>query len=520
MRRKKQEKEPKAPPKEVSIRWKLAFYLSMFAAALLIVTWVFQILLLSSFYRLVKKEELKSSATELAAFVGQQESIEKYAYKAALDHSLGVSVYRVEDGKITSVLAVDATGNDVPSLFSPERLSKYYDDAIEEDGYFCMRIGFGGYPAENPSLWEDLPIHDDQTKPQGVSQATRLIAVQLASDATGEEQYMILLTSSMQPLGGTVKTLKAQYSWILAAVVFATLIMVVVLYQKISRPLINMTNSAKELGAGNYHTHFSGEGYRETRELASTLNYASMELSRVDQLRKELIANISHDLRTPLTMIKGYAEVMRDIPDENTPENLQAIVDETEHLSALVNDLLDLSRIQSGNRKPEKSVFDLTESVREVMGRYETFTRHQGYRISFSSEQNVAVYADRFMILQVIYNLINNAINYTGDDKTVSVIQTVRDGRVRITVKDTGKGIPPEEQPHIWESYYRGEKKHRRAVIGTGLGLSIVKQTLDLHGAAYGLDSVIGKGSDFWFELPVVTNLDLQNEIKDKETHL
>ena len=314
---------------------------------------------------------------------------------------------------------------------------------------------------------------------------------------------MLVLTAALYPLVGTVQILKMQYTWILAVVLIITIFTVLFMYQRISKPIIQMTNSAKELARGNYNAEFSGDDFLETRELADTLNYASEELSRVDKLQKELIANISHDLRTPLTMVKGYAEVMRDIPGENTPENLQLIVDETEHLSSLVNDLLDLSRIQSGSRSLEMSAFDITEAVREVLTRYEAFTKHQGYCISFECEQNVTVYADRYMTLQVIYNLINNAIHYTGEDKLVLVRQTVLDDQVRISVTDSGSGIPKEEQAHIWESYYRGQKSHRRAIIGSGLGLSIVKEVLEKHSANYGLSSELGKGSCFWFELPI-----------------
>ena len=268
-----------------------------------------------------------------------------------------------------------------------------------------------------------------------------------------------------------------------------------------------MTRAAKKLAAGDYDTQFREEGYLETRELAETLNYAAGEIAKSDGLQRELIANVSHDLRTPLTMISGYAEVMRDIPGENSPENLQIIIDEAGRLSELVTDMLDISKLRAGAKTPEMSNFDLTETVREVMKRYEKLIGHEGYDISFSAGGEAVVYADRTMMLQVIYNLINNAVNYTGEDKKVSVIQTYgeRDGRrtVRISVKDTGAGIPRDQIPVIWDRYYKIDKVHRRAAVGTGLGLSIVKGILRIHNAAYGVESGEGCGSVFWFELPL-----------------
>ena len=202
-------------------------------------------------------------------------------------------------------------------------------------------------------------------------------------------------------------------------------------------------------------------------------------------------------------MIEGYAEVMRDIPGENSPENVQVIIDETQRLSELVNDLLDLSKIRSGSKKMEVVRVALTELVRETLCRYEKLTEHNGYHIAFVADGTAEIYADRTMILQVVYNLINNAINYTGADKRVTVTQTIRDGRVRIGVADTGEGIDREQLPMIWDRYYKVDRVHRRAMIGTGLGLSIVKGILELHGASYGVESTKGKGSFFWFEFPL-----------------
>ena len=195
---------------------------------------------------------------------------------------------------------------------------------------------------------------------------------------------------------------------------------------------------------------------------------------------------------------------MRDIPGENSPENVQAIIDETTRLSELVNDLMDLSKLQSGMQKLAPTVFDLTVTVQDTMQRYKTLIHHQGYHIEYRAcADEVLVMADRTMILQVIYNLINNAVNYTGESKRVVVTQTVQDGCVRLSIADDGDGIPPEKIPEIWDRYYRVDKVHNRSVIGTGLGLSIVKSILEAHGACYGVESAVGIGSVFWFELPL-----------------
>ena len=270
-----------------------------------------------------------------------------------------------------------------------------------------------------------------------------------------------------------------------------------------SQPIIKINRSAKALGSGNYQVTFDENGYQEISELARALNYAARELSKVENLQRELIANISHDLRTPLTMITGYSEVMRDLPGENTPENVQVIIDEAKRLTTLVNDVLDISKLQSGTQTLHRTDFSLTESIRKILERY---TKLVDYDISFLAEQDVWVYADELKISQVIYNLINNAITHTGPDKKVTITQTLLSGspqRVRIAVTDTGEGLEEDKLQDIWERYYKVDKTHKRAQVGTGLGLSIVKTVLDLHGgASYGVDSTLGHGSTFWFELP------------------
>ena len=182
-------------------------------------------------------------------------------------------------------------------------------------------------------------------------------------------------------------------------------------------------------------------------------------------------------------------------------ENIQVIIEEAERLTGLVNDLLDLSKLQAGVLEMEASVYNLTESIRGVLKRYNKLMELEWYCINFDYKEEVCVKADEFKIFQVVYNLINNAIHYTGKDKRVTVRQIRVGEKVRIEVEDSGQGIPKEEIPFVWERYYKGKNAHKRAAAGTGLGLSIVKNILLLHRADYGVDSHPGKGSIFWFEL-------------------
>ena len=216
---------------------------------------------------------------------------------------------------------------------------------------------------------------------------------------------------------------------------------------------------------------------------------------------------MSHDLRTPLTLITGYGEVMRDIPGENTPENIQIIIDEATRLSSLVSDLIDISKIEAGTMKLEATTFCITDTIKDMFGRYNKLKEQDGFTFDFDYEEDVYVYADQLKISQVVYNLVNNAVNYSGESKAIRVRQSCQEDRVRIEVIDSGPGIPPDKLKNIWDRYYKVDKSHRSAKIGTGLGLSIVKTVLKLHKAQYGVFSTLGKGTTFWFEL-IRTNKD------------
>ena len=378
----------------VSIRWKLIVYFAVFIAIALLVTWVFQVYLLNNFYELIKRRELASSAQALSLYL-ERDDLEIHAYDKAIDGVMGVEVYCITEQETKQLISVDATGQ-AGETMPAEQVFRLCKKAAENEGRFTGRFTFGGLEVDNNML----PLFSTN-KPQANSSNVRLIHLELVEGRDGSA-YLIVLNASLQPRSTTVQIMRTQFIWTSTILLICAGILVFYLYRHISSPLVKMNETAKQLAHGKYDVEFSGEGYRETRELADTLNYASHELSRLDHLQKELIANISHDLRTPLTMIKGYSEVMRDIPGENSAENIQVVIDETTRLSELVNDLLDLSKIQSGSRKAMFEEFDLTAAVEEVMKRYDAFTAHQGYHITFISQERATVFADRGMLLQVL----------------------------------------------------------------------------------------------------------------------
>ncbi len=481
----------------VSVSTKLLFYFLIFMMLLLVVLFVFQVVLLNVFYRYTKTNEMEhvSDMIEVSLENGNQ-GLSKTLIDHADEYRICIRVFALKDSGAVEIADVDAAESCFLHHIESSTLEELYRRAIDREGQYQTVVPLTAEQSDIVVDQNDLVNNGKQIFTERLSMIS--VDICYAQDGT---PYVIMLNSELTPLRATVQTLRVQYVWISMIFVGLALLMAMVFARSIVSPIVRMNQSAKQLATGNYEVQFEGEGYRETRELAETLNYAAKELSKNDRLQKELIANVSHDLRTPLTMIKGYGEIMRDIPGENTPENMQTIIDETERLSELVNALLDISRLQADASELSREPFDLTEQLQTSVERYDKLRSQDGYTVQFAYDRHVCVNADKTMILQVLYNLINNGINYAGEDKTVTVRQECRGDKVRVSVIDHGMGIAEDQIPLIWDRYYKVDRVHRRAVVGTGLGLSIVKTVLERHGAAYGVESCAGQGSTFWFEL-------------------
>ena len=462
------------------IKWKVFLCFGIFTVVIVCLLWLFQIVFLEDFYKLIKTNGIYSSAAVL------EKNIERDDLQDVVsDLSRSQEVYV----RIVTQSGEDISSAEVSFWINPFELSELYLRAVGSGGSYMQifsnrrtsAAGDGGYLYSASRPMESI------------------VYVRLAR-RHGREA-MIILNAMISPVDATVQTLRVQLVWITVLLLLLSLVLSLVVSRAIAKPIERINRSARALAQGKYDISFPNSGYREIAELGDTLNYAASELAKTEGLRRELIANVSHDLRTPLTLITGYGEVMRDLPGENTPENVQIIIDEARRLTALVNDMLDISKLQSGTQQLNLTVFSLTQAVRETLKRYDRLTAHDGYQIDFVSDGEAMVRADELRISQVIYNLINNAINYTGDDKRITVTQTMYNGWARIAVSDTGEGIPEEMLPLIWDRYYKVDKTHKRAAVGTGLGLSIVKSTVELHGGRCGVFSRLGEGSTFWFEL-------------------
>lgn len=318
--------------------------------------------------------------------------------------------------------------------------------------------------------------------------------------------YTLYVNSPVELLDSTLEIFTTQFTVLTAALLVLSLILSVFLSNRIASPIISMHHPATELASGNYDVNFNGGPFTELDDLASTLNSATEKLSKVDELRKDLIANMSHDIKTPLTMIKAYAEMIQDISGDNPVkrnEHLDVILKEVDYLDHLVTDMSELSKMQSGNFEIKLSQFDLIEEIEDVVLLMKGLCDEKSIQMSVNAPECVLVSCDRVKIKQVIYNFVSNAIKHSGSGTAVEIEVTDRDGIVKVMVKDNGPGISEDDLPYIWDRYYKIDKGFKRSLKSTGLGLAIAKAILDTHGANYGVISEEGKGSCFWFELEV-----------------
>lgn len=341
------------------------------------------------------------------------------------------------------------------------------------------------------------------------------------NDATGQEMivygrliretlgtYYMFVNSPLEPVDSIVTFFTRQYAYYTAIAIIIASLVAFYISRTVTGPIVRMKKEASKLSNADYETNFDGGAYTETRELANTLNLASDKLGKVDELRRDLIANVSHDIRTPLTDIRAYAEMIRDVSGDNPQKrkkHLDVIIRETEYMNRLVNDMSELSKMQSGNYELNRDNFDLCECIRDIVDMDESLIRQAGVILHVDIPESLTVYADEIKISQIIANYLSNAIKHTPKGNNITIRAYMKDEEtVRIEVEDEGEGIDEKDLPNIWDRYQKSSHSFSRSMTSTGLGLAIVRGIAEAHGASYGVRSEKDKGSVFWLELGMI----------------
>ncbi len=478
---------------KIKLKWQIFGYILGFAAIIIVVFCVFQIFMLEEMYKDTKINNIEKLLSEVENKIilvddFNDSDVSNDFLKLSTEEEAAIYLFGLDGEELLIINKGDYykdfsnidTFNEIIAKSTSLRVGKFY---ITFDN---------NVPA--PSNMEYPAL----TKKPIDSVDSSIICAKFIKIKNVD--YLLILDARLAPVNPAVSTLKNQLVYISFIVVIVSVFVAVGVGYLISKPIKKINDSAKLLAKGNRDIVFDGKGYLEIEDLNNTLNYAVVELKKTEQLQKELLANISHDLKTPITLISGYAEMMKDFPEENTKENLELIVGECNRLNLLVNDLLELSRLQSKTTIFNDTKFNITKLIKDIVERQKLLSE---FEIEFNYEIECFIYADEKRISQVIYNFITNAINYSKDIKKIIIEQQLFDNKVSISVKDFGIGIKEEDLSLIWNRYYRVDKTHKRDMKGTGLGLSIVKEILDYYGYEYYVVSDEGKGSTFTVSIPV-----------------
>ena len=464
------------------IRTKLWLGMMILVGIITLLLWLFQIVFLEKFYSVLELREVTNRANGIVEDIEHLEEINQTIKSPSITETMIQFINEKQ-------LSVEVIDKNYSSIYhesygyntnTPGAIKEVVADAADKAlkgivfkqevthpkfGYQFMIIG--------------LPIHQE-----GIVKGAMLISLPMASIEDTQEilqKQLIIITSIL----------------FMVSVVISFL-----LSKNFADPISKISRLAESYTSGHYSVRIPATGSDEIGQLSTRMNEMGEALERNDLLQKELVANVSHELRTPLTLIRGYAETLRDVTGNNPlkrEKQLGVIIEETERLGKIVEDILNLSQLQSGAISYEPEAFSLNQMLNDIKERYELQQEPRSFLILGASDAKV--YGDKKRIEQVFYNLINNALRHTKEDKPIEVILTQNTENVRIEIRDHGEGIAKEDMDHIFERYYKGKRSNGEKSNGTGLGLAIVKSILVMHQVSYGVESNPGKGTTFWFEL-------------------
>ena len=322
---------------------------------------------------------------------------------------------------------------------------------------------------------------------------------------------VLLVHSDVSSLNASFRELVL---WTLTICVIAAFVVLFSSYfiaKRIINPFVDMNHIVQCYSKGDFSQRIPVQGKDEASQLGRSFNEMADQLKNLEYTRQSFVTNVSHELRSPLTSMKGFLEAMMDgtIPPEEHEHYIEIVLSETRRMTAMVNDLLDLARIESGIITVNYEVFDINELIRRTLITFEAriSEKRMELDVRFAAEQTF-VYADSNQISQVLRNLIDNAIKYSPEGRTLLVSTYALRKEVYVTIRDTGVGIPAEDVPHIFDRFYKVEKAHTPSPqVGSGLGLAIVKKIIEAHGQSITVKSARGKGTQFTFTLEKANTL-------------
>lgn len=499
-----------------SIRRKLTLFVVLLCLTLVGLFWFFSVFLLQPAYNNILHRDLLQSLSAVVTVINQAEAegvplLEEWVFFLGSETTLSSEVTarlqsKIDNGTLkmdTHCLDIsDENGQNVllnDSIWPRCLLHPTYETGgVTKDGAVEMSV------ERNSELVQKIrsAVRQNGQYYGALDSGQMVVGTTVASG-----QLTVVFSANLERIPQAVTVLKKLLLPVSAILLMIGVMSAWIFSRWFTRPISRLSSATREMAKGNYDVSVAGsDGDDEFGALSRDFNTMAQEVKRSAELQKDLIANISHDLRTPLTLIKGYAETVRDLtgddPERRTKQ-LSVIIDETDRLSALVNSVMELSRMSSGNEKPEPVLFDLSQLADEISYRYMAVCEQKGYTFDFRGEEGCDVVADPALVERALHNLLGNALNHIGEDGYIGLhVHKTAQNTTRVEVIDHGPGIAEEDKSHLFDRYYRSRSSEGRQ--GTGLGLSITKAIFEVSGFTYGIESTLGQGSTFWFEAPLV----------------
>ena len=434
--------------------------------------------------------------------------------------------YLISEAEDIAYLAADVSGNSMMNYWSSaarDHLNAKADKVNREFGAYIAVVDRWGNVMDNiQTAYSEDPAFVESLSGEEITEALRKVlqgesirirssegqaptfTVGVPFEQNGYVRGAVFIQTRAQEIESGLDRILLTVILLTLGVLVLSGIAVFLFVRSALRPLRKMTEAAGNIAEGDFSVRVDEKrGGRELKEVSRAFNTMTQKLEGVEEGRREFVSNVSHELRSPITSIRGFAEGMADgvIPAEEHPKYLRLVADESKRLSGLVNDLLALSRLERDDAKPELSVFDINEMLRRAIIRRMTDLEEKKIEIACEPETDPCyVRADRDRIEQVVINLLDNAIKFTGDEGKITLSSRVRGEKAEVTVRDNGIGVAEEDREKIFDRFFTADRAHTSGK-GTGLGLSICRRIMEMHGQSLRLlDTDVGAAFRFTLE--------------------
>lgn len=435
------------------------------------ITWILEVVLYDHIYETIKTKEMQNINAQSIVLFEENDTEQLTELAQSRDYYFLIFTYNETENSIAVYYPTNVNLFNFPI---PQQQIAQVINNLQDTSYVQI--------ADDDKTYTSLTIGQTQT----------------INDTT----YYFMLTGTVSPTGSTITVLTMLLLIITIISFIITIIISIMFTKEIADPIQEISKKAEQLSLGNLDISFETNSYKEIKQLANTLTFATREMKKSQELQKEVIQNVSHELRTPLTIIESYTQMLKEFTlqdPKKSQEQLNIIMQESKKLEHLINDMIDLSKLQAKSMSYQNKLFNVSNILQKLETHYKTKFEPQGYTIKFQYPKKCFITADENRIEQVVINLINNAINYSFDQKQIKVtLKTNPKNNTEwlLQVKDHGSGIEQKELNHIFDRHFRSYNT-RRAVVGSGIGLSIVKEILDHYNYKILVTSKKSVGSTF-----------------------